>query len=205
MSRQFQLVNLEVRGNLETVGMPVPTAPLSHWKEDRTVGVAVIGFISRKKGMDVLRECAEAALRDGLPLRFVVVGFTEDDQAFQSLPNVTITGRYKEGDAGNLIRSYSLRLALFPIVWPETYSYTLSIALNTGLYPVAFDLGAIAERMRDLKFGHLLPLETTPEEINATLMARSSQNFRPPPRVVRPKLSEVLEYYYADARNAVSA
>jgi hypothetical protein len=127
------------------------------------------------------------------------VGFTEDDQAFQSLRNVTITGRYKEGDAGNLIQSYGLRLALFPIVWPETYSYTLSIALNTGLYPVAFDLGAIAERIRDLKFGHLLPLETTPEEINATLMSRSAQNFIPPPRVVRPELSEVLDYYYADA------
>ena len=198
MARQFQLVNLEVRGNLEPLETPAQTATLPD-AQDRTVGIAVIGFISRKKGMNVLRQCAEAALRDRLPLHFVVVGFTEDDEAFQSFHNVTITGRYKEGNAGNLIRGHKLRLALFPIVWPETYSYTLSIALDAGLYPVAFDLGAIAERIRALKFGHLLPLETIPEEINATLMARSSQIFRPPSKVAQPKLSEVLEYYYADA------
>jgi glycosyltransferase involved in cell wall biosynthesis len=201
MARQFQLVNLEVRGNLEPAEL-VPRAA-SPVLEQQTIGVAVIGFISRKKGMDVLRECAQAALRDGLPLRFVVVGFTEDDSAFQSLSNVTITGRYEEGEAVSIIHRHGLRLALFPIVWPETYSYTLSIALNSGLYPVAFDLGAIAERIRELKFGHLLALETAPEEINATLVARSLLTPCPPAMPSAPDLSNVLEYYY-DTEDLVS-
>jgi glycosyltransferase involved in cell wall biosynthesis len=194
MARQFQLVNLEVRANLEPVARQLSAAAATLGAA--TIGVAVIGFISRKKGMDVLRECALAALRDELPLRFVVVGFTEDNSAFAALPNVTITGRYKEGEAPDIIGSHELRLALFPIVWPETYSYTLSIALDSGLYPVAFDLGAIAERIRALSFGHLIPLETSPEEINAALMACSRMSHPRPPQSGRPDLSDVLEYYY---------
>jgi glycosyltransferase involved in cell wall biosynthesis/GT2 family glycosyltransferase len=196
MARQFHLENLEVRGNLEPAVQPFES-PV-HAPGDETVGVAIIGFISRKKGMDVLRECARAALRDKLPLRFVVVGFTEDDDVFSKLANVTITGRYKEGEACDIIRDHKLSLALFPIVWPETYSYTLSIALDCGLYPVAFDLGAIAERIRALNFGHLLPLETSPEEINAVLLACSLMNHPRPPATARPTLSDVLEYYYGE-------
>ena len=46
-------------------------------------------------------------------------------------------------------------------LWPETYSYTLSIALLAGLPVVAFDIGAIARRIREIRpnAGHgLLPL-----------------------------------------------
>jgi glycosyltransferase involved in cell wall biosynthesis/GT2 family glycosyltransferase len=204
MARQFQLANLEVRGNLEPPAQQLDAAHLA--AGDQTVGVAVIGFISRKKGMDVLREAARAALRDKLPLRFVVVGFTEDDSMFAALPNVTITGRYREGEAADIIRSHDLRLALFPIVWPETYSYTLSISVDCGLYPVAFDLGAIAERIRAMNFGHLLPLETSPEDINAALIACSLMSHARPQAAERPTLSDVLEYYYGeDSEQGTSA
>jgi glycosyltransferase involved in cell wall biosynthesis len=198
MARQFQLKNLEVRRNLEPSAALSSAAPGNALSGPSAipVGVALIGFISRKKGMDILRECAASALRDNLPLRFVVVGFTEDDRAFDGLSNVTITGRYEEGEAGSILRSHDLSLALFPIVWPETYSYTLSIALNCGLYPVAFDLGAIAERIRQIDFGHLLPLETSPEEINDALMtcSRLGQRRRPTPE--NQILPDVLDYYY---------
>jgi hypothetical protein len=36
-----------------------------------------------------------------------------------------------------------------PSVWPETYSYTLSIALQCGLPVLAFDIGAISKRIRE--------------------------------------------------------
>jgi glycosyltransferase involved in cell wall biosynthesis len=200
MARQFQLSNLVVRANLEErPGQTafVPVAALDRAR-DGTVGVALIGYLSKKKGMEVLRACAEAALRDRVPLRFVVVGFTEDDSSFAELTNVTITGRYKEGEAGSIARRHGLQTSLFPAVCPETFSYTLSIAINCGLYPVAFDLGAIAERIRELRFGHLLPLETLPEEINETLMACSLLSQRRPPQRAQADFSQVLDYYYSD-------
>lgn len=68
-------------------------------------------------------------------------------------------------------------VALLPSVWPETYSYTLSIALEAG-YPVCtFDMGAPAERLRALGTGLLLPLETMsdPASINDMLLDQFNQ------------------------------
>jgi glycosyltransferase involved in cell wall biosynthesis len=174
MQRQLGLGNLVVRGNLEP-DLPSPAAIVPD-PSPSTVGVGLIGFISRKKGMDLLLECAQAAQRDELPLRFVVIGYTENDARFSALPNVTITGRYLEGQAPQLIRDHRLQLALLPTLSPETYSFTLSIAIQSGLYPVAFDLGALSERIRVMNFGRLLPLHSSPEEINAALMEAATQS-----------------------------
>jgi glycosyltransferase involved in cell wall biosynthesis len=194
MARQFKLHNLEVRPNVEILDAPAPRP--GEWDPAAPAGVASIGFLSRKKGMDVLLQCAKAAQRDSLPLRFIVVGFTEDDSKFDGLANVTITGRYQEGEAEKVIRKHNPRLAFFPVLWPETYSYTLSIALHSGLYPVGFDLGAIAERIRDMKYGQLLPLDTSPEEINALLLACASMGHEAPPPSVWAEPPNVLDYYY---------
>ena len=60
---------------------------------------------------------------------------------------------------------------MLPSVWPETYCYTLSVALRAGLYPVCFDIGAPAERLRSLGCGELLPVESKPGWINERLLA----------------------------------
>lgn len=73
--------------------------------------------------------------------------------------NVEITGRYNESQLDDLIASADLDLLWFPAVWPETYSYTLSSALRTSLEIVAFDFGAVAERLRTHDRGHRLPVE----------------------------------------------
>ena len=58
-----------------------------------------------------------------------------------------------------------------PSVWPETYSYTLSIALQAGLPVAAFDIGAIARRIRAFEpsDGHCLynlELAKMPDRLN---------------------------------------
>ena len=81
-----------------------------------------------------------------------------NDDLFQGLPNVTITGRYDEDDLDELVDVYRPSLSFFPNQWPETYSYTLSHALRFGLYPVVTDIGAPAERVRAAGFGAVIPL-----------------------------------------------
>jgi GT2 family glycosyltransferase/glycosyltransferase involved in cell wall biosynthesis len=109
--------------------------------------VAVIGAIGPQKGSRLLLACAKRALRDELPLRFVVIGHTDCDSAFASLPNVDITGPYLPEQLGDLIAKSRATTALFLSVGPETYCYTLTEAWRHGLHPVAVDLGAIAERI----------------------------------------------------------
>lgn len=132
--------------------------------------VAVIGAIGPHKGAELLLSTARHALRLGLPLRFVVVGYTNCDDAFIGLPNVEITGRYTKQDLPALLAISGATAALFLSVWPETYSYTLSEAWRAGLTPVALDIGAPAERIRDIGKGKLIPFPATPQSVAAALL-----------------------------------
>jgi GT2 family glycosyltransferase/glycosyltransferase involved in cell wall biosynthesis len=120
--------------------------------------IAVLGAIGSNKGSALLADTARAALRRDLSLEFHVVGYTDRDKELRALGNVTITGPYKEGEALDRLLAVGADLAWFPSVCPETYSYTLSTVLMARIYPVAFDLGAIATRIRDAGWGELMPL-----------------------------------------------
>ncbi|WP_378944622.1 hypothetical protein [Mesorhizobium sp. ANAO-SY3R2] len=72
---------------------------------------------------------------------------------------ISVTGAYKEDEVFDRLQEVGVHAAFLPSVSPETYSYTLSIALQAGLPVFAFDLGAIGERLRKLKRRTLLPVE----------------------------------------------
>lgn len=132
--------------------------------------IAVIGAIGPHKGANMLLAFAKYAKRENLPLRFLVVGYTSCDEAFEGLDNVEITGAYKPADLPALLEESGACVALFLSVWPETYSYTLSEAWRAGLTPVALDIGAPAERIRERGHGHLVPFPCTLHSLSATLM-----------------------------------
>jgi GT2 family glycosyltransferase/glycosyltransferase involved in cell wall biosynthesis len=136
--------------------------------------VAVIGAIGRHKGSNLLLRCAEDALTRRLPIKFVLFGFT-DKAELKQMPNVEVTGAYKEADLQMLLARSGCHLSFFPAVWPETYSYTLSQAFFSGLYPVAFDIGALARRIRQAGWGHVLPfgMVAQPAKVNEALLSLS--------------------------------
>jgi hypothetical protein len=105
-----------------------------------------------------------------LPLEFMVIGYTEDDAPLLETGNVFITGRYAEGEPPHLLRRDKPDLIWLPSVWPETWCYALDYALDSGLPVAAFDLGAIAERLRAASRGELMPLDLEPRRINDRLL-----------------------------------
>jgi glycosyltransferase involved in cell wall biosynthesis len=121
--------------------------------------IAVIGAIRRHKGAQLVLECAKYAAAQQANIRFIIIGYTSHDDELRMLPNVTITGAYDDKDIQKLIREYEPDVAWFPSVCPETFSYTLSIAAEARLFPIAFDFGACAERIRTLGWGAVMPLE----------------------------------------------
>jgi GT2 family glycosyltransferase len=153
---------------------PVPTifAERVMRRHNEVLRVAVIGAIGPHKGSLQLQRCAEDAARRRLPIKFILFGFT-DRSEISGLPTVEMTGRYTEQHLPKLLERSRCHLSFFPSVWPETYSYTLSQAFFSGLYPVAFDIGAIARRIREADWGLLLPFELLdqPRKINEALLA----------------------------------
>ncbi|MEZ5541715.1 MAG: glycosyltransferase [Pseudomonadota bacterium] len=130
-------------------------------KAGEMLKLGVIGAIGPHKGSNLLLACAQDALARRLPIEFVVIGYTNLSD-LEGMPNVLVTGEYDDQDVYDLIHVYRVHAAFFPATWPETYSYTLSIAIRAGLRPLAFDIGAIAERMRTLGYdGLLMPFEAS--------------------------------------------
>lgn len=178
LKRYFPGLAIEVRapagasGGSEDGLFPLTATPAA---AGARVRVALVGGIGVHKGYRVLLACARDARARKLPLEFVVIGHTHSDAPLLATGRVFITGRYVEGEAAALLQRERPSLAFLPSVWPETWSYVLDEALAAGLPVVAFDLGAIAERLRAAGAGTLLPLRSTPEQINDRLLQLATQ------------------------------
>jgi GT2 family glycosyltransferase/glycosyltransferase involved in cell wall biosynthesis len=134
--------------------------------------VAVIGAIGEPKGSGVLHDLALDARERSLAIEFTIVGYSNMAKQLNAL-GIKETGRYAS-DAEALWRLQELRphIAFFPSIWPETHCYTLSLALSAGIPSVVFDIGAPAERLRELKTGHIfdLSLVNDPSALNDALL-----------------------------------
>lgn len=174
LGRYFTGVSIEARPHADAQE-PVQ-APATLIKDRAAnIRVALIGAIGLHKGYDILLGCARDARARGLALEFVVIGFTRDDSALLRTGRVFVTGQYAEVEVPRLLRRERPDIAFLPSVWPETWCYTLDHAMQAGLPVVAFDLGAIAERLRAAGQGVLLPLETTPQRINDRIIAHFAE------------------------------
>lgn len=150
---------------------PMARIPVRPPVDGGRIRIAVIGSLHPHKGSHVLLACARSAQEAGLPLTFVVIGDVSEPEAFASLGTVETTGRYRDGELSRRIDSAACHAAAFFSIWPETHLYTLSAALRAGLYPVVFDIGAPARRVRELGWGTVLPVGLDAEGINRALMA----------------------------------
>jgi GT2 family glycosyltransferase/glycosyltransferase involved in cell wall biosynthesis len=188
LRRHFSDLNVHVQPHSAPVAKTQLALQNRHSKITR---VAVIGAIGDHKGYQVLLRCARDARARRLPLEFIVVGYTSNDSRLIATGKVFITGRYSEAEVPHLLSRERPDIAWLPSVWPETWCYTLDHALAAGLPVVAFELGAIAERLRDAGSGLLLPLGLTPRQVNEHLLdlGRASQNSVVAPRSVQSRLS----------------
>jgi glycosyltransferase involved in cell wall biosynthesis len=147
---------------------PIPSPILA--PRPQRARICVIGGIGVEKGYDVLLGCLADAKERGLPLDFVVVGHTPDDDALFEAGCLDVTGPYREDDAVALIRARHCDLAFLPSIWPETWCFTLGLAWRAGLAAACFDIGAQAERIRRTGRGAVLPLGLPVGAVNDTFL-----------------------------------
>ena len=170
IARRFGLPNLRVLPHPEKIQVSgIARGP----DGDSTTRIVVVGGISVQKGLHVIRELGRLIDASGASATIRVIGEVEDPAALDGLFSVEVTGRYSRDELPQLLARFNPHLVFFPAVWPETYSFTLSEVWAAGYAPVAFDIGAIAERIRDTGAGVVLPFDTNAETLlPRLLMAR---------------------------------
>lgn len=164
----------------------------------RRVRVGIIGAISENKGREILVNIATFANEHRVPIDFVVLGYANRQQTLTATGNIRVTGKYAEEDLDALIARERLDLIFFPSVWPETYSYTLTASLKSGLPIVAFNLGAIPERLRAHGVGTILSAESVwdPAKITEELLrAAQGKRFAPGTSKTLPYANIYTDYY----------
>ena len=180
-ARYFPNLNIDVQPHTPMVEHALQNAkPAGHAQfaeadkrtkrgEPARTRVALLGGIGDHKGYQVLLACARLAAASNLPLEFVVIGYTQDDEALSTTGRVFITGPYADTELLPLLKRERPAVIFMASVWPETWSYTLDAALATGLPLVAFNIGAVGERLANCTRAKLLPLTVSTAEICAVL------------------------------------
>jgi hypothetical protein len=127
--------------------------------------VLVIGAMSREKGADILERTA--TYRDALDrLQYHLIGYAYKPLA----PEVVQHGAYDDEKLDELIKTLKPHLIWFPAQWHETYCYTLSAALRSGLPILATDLGSFPERLEGRPLSFIKSWRSTPIEWNDALL-----------------------------------
>ncbi|MBD8894273.1 glycosyltransferase [Roseibium litorale] len=128
-------------------------------EKDGLLRIAVVGAIGAPKGYDILQGLAADAQNRNLPIEYHLIGYSQNDELLNQ-SGVILHGRFKEEkEALNILDEIQPDLFFIPSVWPETFCYTLSMALKKSIPPVVFNIGAQGERVTNLDWGHVLPLD----------------------------------------------
>lgn len=169
-AREFPNLNYEVIPHKDHL----PDVIWAERRPDRRkLSIAVVGAIGPHKGIDILAGLAAQAKNSQLPISYYLIGYSNANEDLVSL-DVGLTGAYRsETEALAFLDEIQPDLFFIPSIWPETFCYTLSMALKKGIPPIVFDLGAQAERVKQIDWGVILPIELarSPERLSEELLA----------------------------------
>ena len=123
--------------------------------------VVVIGALGKIKGADILEETAILCASKKRAIVFNLIGYAYRDLVTFPKSNLVTSGPYKDDELHQILtrlkENGEVDLIWFTARCPETYSYTLSSAIEAELPIVAPGLGAFPERLAGRQSSWLLP------------------------------------------------
>ena len=140
----------------------------------RHLRVLIPGAISRAKGLDLLEACVADSAARNLGLHFRILGFVGRPLATWPQAPLSISGEFPEGTLPELMASEGGDVCFLPSQCPETFSYTLSAALDSGLPIVATGIGASPERIAYSRNARIVPWNASAQDFNDALLSAAA-------------------------------
>ncbi len=97
--------------------------------------------------------------RNSDTVNFSIIGNIFDPSIVPSYKNLNVIGGYSRDDVVKTIRKADPDIILLLSNWPETFSYTLSEAIASGVPVISTDGGALRGRVSKEAVGFLVPVE----------------------------------------------
>ena len=180
---------------------PISPPPI---RKREALRVAVIGVLAHQKGALAVFNVATAA--DHAALSVHLIGYAERALLPAMPQGIAMTGEYKDSDLPKVLLEQNPHVVWFPAQWPETYSYTLTAAINAGLPIVATRIGAFSERLAGRPLTWLVDPEATPEQwLDVFADVRKELSHRKKSPAVAPRPAAADFYHEAYLRPTVPA
>lgn len=135
---------------LMTEAYPRPMDLVNRRGPNRPLRVLVLGALSREKGADIFEQVATSVNPE--IVEFHLLGY-----GYRPLSGINNHGTYSHEKLDAILSEIDPDIIWYPAQWPETYSYTLSIALERGIPVACSNLGAFIERIEGREYSYLLP------------------------------------------------
>lgn len=118
-----------------------------------TFNIAILGVLSDRKGLKIVKDMLKCIEKEKLPLAIVIIGECEEDINEE---HCLVTGRYTREQLPSLMYLYDIDLVFISSVWPETFSFTTEEAIKMNMPVAVFNLGAPVERIRKYDKGFII-------------------------------------------------
>ncbi|WP_417504208.1 glycosyltransferase [Marinomonas gallaica] len=131
----------------------------------RPLKVIIIGALSKIKGADLVEDVATLCATHNINVEFELLGYAYRDLREKPRSTLSVYGRYNESELAGLLAQRKAAgeadLVWFTALWPETYSYTLSSAIEAGLPVVVPNIGAFPERVYQRPNSWVMPWDSS--------------------------------------------
>jgi GT2 family glycosyltransferase len=158
-------------------------------KSNEKFRVAFIGILAPHKGKELIGSLLKKIcdLNTEHDFEFKLIGYIpeiDNTDFFKESPIFSSTGPYEDTELLVELKKYHPHLIFFTSRCPETYSYTLSTALESGYPILAPNLGAFPERLNNRGWAWLYSIENSLEDILSLIISIKNQiKNQSPPRV----------------------
>lgn len=126
-------------------------------KEHKTINIAFLGNMNLYQKGNLVIDILLKTNKDP-NIRFFVLG--SFDKEYKDL---VVTGEYNSQEIPSLLSKYEIDIVFISSICPETFSYTTSEAISTGIPVACYNFGAPAERVSSYEKGLVLK-KISPEE-----------------------------------------
>ncbi|HVZ10173.1 glycosyltransferase [Rhodopila sp.] len=155
--------------------------------------VVLLGTLANHKGARIVASVIEAAPRGLLDVH--CIGAVEDAVPREAAALITTTGAYRDSELQALIRRVKPHVIWLPSTAPESYSFTLSAAIEAELPILATRIGAFPERLRGRPLTWLVDPTSQVETWLDTFRTIRDTLKAPPARLPRVPRQPVADFY----------
>lgn len=159
------------------------------YKMSNRINIGILGVLSERKGLSIVKEMLNIIKRENLPVNIVIVGMCEEDIQDE---HCIITGKYTRSELPRLMYLYDVDIIFISSVWPETFSYTAEEAMKMKMPIAVFDLGAPAERVK--KYDKGLIINEMDAKCALSQICKFTQIFVTDKDIVNKKILFLIEY-----------